>query len=70
MNFRNDAEAMNAVINGLGALVFALVHELPTERRAGFAATLAHLANAARREGASTTEAVLTDLHRAAVAAA
>lgn len=70
MKFRSDAETMNAVIDGLGALVFAVVRELPAERRAGFAATLEHLANAARREGASTTEAVLADLHRAAIAAA
>lgn len=70
MKFRNDAETMNAVIDGLGALVFAVVHELPAERRAGFAATLAHLEKAARREGAGTTQALLADLHRAAIAAA
>lgn len=70
MNFRNDAETMNAVIEGLGALVFAVVHELPPERRAGFAATLGHLAKAAQHEGAVATQAVLVDLHRAALAAA
>lgn len=70
MKFKNDDATMNAVIDGLGALVFALVHELPPERRAGFATTLARLAKNAEREGATTTETLLIDLHRAAVAAA
>lgn len=69
MKFKNDAETMNAVIDGLGALVFALVHELPPEKRAGFATTLARLAKNAEREGATATETLLIDLHRAAVAA-
>lgn len=69
MKFTNDTETMNSVIDGLGALVFAVVHELPQERRAGFAATLARLARNAEREGATTTETLLIDLHRAAVAA-
>ncbi len=70
MKFKNDDATVNAVIDGLGALVFAVVHELPPERRAGFAATLERFARAAHREGATTTHTLLVDLHRAAVAAA
>jgi len=70
MKFKNDAETMNAVIDGLGALVFALVNELPPERRASFAASLARLAKNAERQGHTATETLLIDLHRAAVAAA
>lgn len=70
MKFKNDTETMNAVIDGLGALVFAVVHEFPPEQRRGFAATLARMAHAAERETATTTSALLMQLHRAALAAA
>lgn len=68
--YRSELETMNAVIDGLGALVFAVVHELPPERRASFAVTLARLAGNAEREGQMATETLLIDLHRAAMAAA
>jgi hypothetical protein len=70
MEFKNDAETMNAVIDGLGALVFALVRELPPENRASFATTLARLAKNAEHEGNTASETLLIDLHRAAVSAA
>ena len=70
MKFTNDAETLNAVVDGLGALVFAIVRELPTEQRASFAATLARLAASAEKQGNTTTETLMIDLHRAAVAAA
>ncbi|RYF58461.1 MAG: hypothetical protein EOO27_12490 [Comamonadaceae bacterium] len=70
MKLEHTAETLNAFVEGLGAIVFALVMELPSERRAGFAATIAGLARAAEASGSRLTEAVLIEMHTAASAAA
>lgn len=65
-----NAETINAVVTALGALVFATVRQLPSDKQAGFAQDLARLAQAEEREGNTSTETLLMDMHRAAVAAA
>ena len=65
-----DADTMNAIVNALGALVFATVRQLPQERQAAFASDLARLAKNEEQQGQTATETILLDMHRAAVAAA
>ena len=64
------AETVNAVVTALGALVFATVRQLPSDKQAGFAQDLARLAQAEEREGNTATETLLMDMHRAAISAA
>ena len=65
-----NAESMNAIVNALGALVFATVRQLPADKQAAFANDLARLAQNEERQGQTATETILLDMHRAAVAAA
>lgn len=65
-----NAETLNAIVNALGALVFATVRQLPEEQRAAFAKDLTWLAKHEKQRGELATETLLLDLHRAAVAAA
>lgn len=65
-----NAETANAIVNALGAIVFATVRALPPEQRASFAKDLARLAQNEERQGQTASETILMDLHRAAVAAA
>lgn len=65
-----NAESMNAIVNALGALVFATVRQLPAENQAAFANDLARLAQLEEQRGDLSTETLLMDLHRAAMAAA
>ncbi len=65
-----NADTVNAIVSALGAVVFATVRQLPPERQAALANDLAQLALNEEREGDTTTELILLDLHRAAVAAA
>lgn len=65
-----NAESMNAIVNALGALVFATVRQLPEEKQAAFANDLERLAKLEKKRGDLTTETLLLDLHRAATAAA
>ena len=65
-----NAESMNAIVNALGALVFATVRQLPAENQAAFASDLARLAKLEEKRGDAATESLLLDLHRAATAAA
>lgn len=64
------AETANAIVNALGALVFATVRQLPADKQAAFASDLARLAQNEERQGNTPTETILMDMHRAAVAAA
>lgn len=64
------AATANAIVNALGALVFATVRALPPEQRTTFASDLARLAQNEERQGETATETILMDLHRAAMAAA
>lgn len=65
-----DATTVNSIVNALGALVFATVRALPEPQRAQFASDLARLARHEEMQGDTTTETILLDLQRAAVAAA
>ncbi|SFF15010.1 hypothetical protein [Paracidovorax wautersii] len=65
-----NADTVNAIVNALGAVVFATTRQLPPERQAALANDLAKLAKNEERRGDTTTETILLDLHRAAVAAA
>lgn len=65
-----NAESMNAIVNALGALVFATVRQLPEDRQAAFANDLVRLAQLEEQRGDLSTETLLMDLHRAAMAAA
>ena len=64
------AETANAIVNALGALVFATVRQLPAEKQTAFASDLARLAQSQEQQGQTATETILLDMHRAAVAAA
>lgn len=64
------AETANAIVNALGALVFATVRQLPADKQAAFANDLARLAQNEEQQGQTATETILMDMHRAAVAAA
>lgn len=63
-------ETVNAIVNALGALVFATVRQLPADKQAAFASDLARLAQNEERQGQTATETILLDMHRAAMAAA
>ena len=64
------AETANAIVNALGALVFATVRQLPADKQEAFAKDLARLAQSEEQQGNTATETILMDMHRAAVAAA
>ena len=65
-----NAETVNAIVNALGAVVFATVRSLPPEQQAKFASDLARMAKSEELRGDTATESLLIDLHRAAVSAA
>lgn len=65
-----NADSLNAIVNALGALVFATVRQLPADKQEAFATDLARLARNEERQGNLTTETLLLDMHRAARAAA
>lgn len=65
-----NADTVNAIVNALGAVVFATVRALPAEQRAKFANDLAAMARVEERNGDTTTETLLISLHSAAVSAA
>lgn len=65
-----NAETINALSTGLGAIVFAIVRRLPEGERAAFANDLAVMAQAQSDVGKTTAETLLIDLHQAAVRAA
>lgn len=65
-----NADSLNAIVNALGALVFATVRQLPADRQEAFATDLARLARNEERQGNLMTETLLLDMHRAARAAA
>lgn len=69
-NLPLTAETANAIVNALGALVFATVRQLPADKQAAFAKDLARLAQNEERQGNTATETILLDMHRAATAAA
>lgn len=64
-----NADTMNAMINAMGAIVFAVVRQLPADKQAAFANDLAGMAKAAEKRGATVEETILIDLQNAARAA-
>ena len=64
-----NADSVNAIVNALGALVFATVRALPKDAQAQFASDLACLAKNEELQGDTASETILMDLHRAAMAA-
>lgn len=64
--FPANAQTMNALVDGLGALTLVLVSRLPREQREEVAQDLARLARGAEERGDLTLESLLMDLHRAA----
>lgn len=68
--FPANAETMNALIDGLGALTLVLLSRMPLEVREAAAQDFARLAASAEGEGNLTLETLLMDLHRAARASA
>jgi len=64
--FKADAQTMNAIVQSLGALVFATVRRLPESEQQAFANDLAFMASAASASGNTTLETLLIDLHQAA----
>ena len=69
-NSKPDADTINAIVNALGAVVFATVRQLPAAQQTAFASDLARLAKNEEKGGRLASETLLLDLHRAAVAAA
>lgn len=65
-----NADSLNAIVNALGALVFATVRQLPADRQEAFATDLARLARNEEQQGNLMTETLLLDMHRAARTAA
>lgn len=65
-----SADTVNAIVNALGAVVFATVRQMPPAQQAAFANDLARLAKNEELKGQAETETILLDLHSAAVAAA
>jgi len=64
-----NANTIDALINALGAVVFATVRQLPPAQQEAFANDLARLAANAERQGKTTDETILIDLQNAARAA-
>ncbi|GAB3361712.1 MULTISPECIES: hypothetical protein [Giesbergeria] len=63
-------ETLTAIVNVLGAVVFAAVRQLPADRQAAFAADLELMAANAQAQGEEQTSLLLADMCRAALAAA
>lgn len=63
-------ETLSAIVNSLGAVVFAAVRQLPADKQAAFAADLERMAANAHAEGEEQTSLLLADMRQAALAAA
>ena len=60
-----NAEALNAMSSALGALAMCLARQLTEAQRQGLRTDLSRIAGIAEKEGDTTLQALLTDLHRA-----
>lgn len=63
-------DTINAIVTTLGAVVFATTRRLQPTDQAAFANDLARLARNEETRGSVEAQALLLDLHRAALAAA
>lgn len=65
--FPANADTMNALVKAFGAFAMTMARNVKPEQRAGMAEDLATLAKAAEKQGDTTLETLLIDLHRAIV---
>lgn len=65
MKFKNDAATMNALVNAQGAFAMCLARVLTPEQREELASGLAAIAGQAEKNGDTTLETLLIDMHRA-----
>lgn len=63
--FAVNAVTLNAMVSSVGALAMVLARQLTPEQREGMATDLAALAKNAERDGDTTLETLLIDMHRA-----
>lgn len=63
--FPANAQTMNAIVSSVGALAMCLARQLTPEQRDGLATDLAKLAANAEKNGDTTLETLLIDMHRA-----
>lgn len=63
-------ETLSAIVNALGAMVFATARQLPADRQAAFAADLERMAANAQEQGEQQTSLLLMDMYQAVLAAA
>lgn len=66
--FPPDAETINAIVDGMGALVMCLCKHLPPEAKAELSRDLARLSASATATGRTTVGRLMNDLSRAAAA--
>lgn len=65
VKFKNDAATLNAIVNAQGALAMCIARVLTPEQREEIAKGLAAIAGVAEKNGDSTLETLLIDMHRA-----
>lgn len=64
--FPPDAETINAIVDGMGALVMCLAKHMPPEVKADLATDLARLSASATASGRPVVGRLMNDLSRAA----
>ncbi|MBB6578455.1 broad specificity polyphosphatase/5'/3'-nucleotidase SurE [Comamonas odontotermitis] len=62
--FPANAETMNAIVSGMGALALSMAYALEPEQRAKMAEAIARLTKQAEEQGNTTLETLLMDMHR------
>ena len=68
--FKPDADTINALMDGMGAIVFALVRQLSPEQKKSFLKDLDFLSKRQTASGNTTAGTVILDLASAAEIAA
>lgn len=68
--FPVNAETMNAIVTGIGAVVFALTRQLSPEQQKSFQTDLLALSRARNRVGDTTAGTMILDLAAASEVAA
>ena len=68
--FKANADSMNAMVTGMGAIVFALVRQLSPEQKKAFLKDLMVLSKARNNAGDTTAGTLILDLAAAAEVAA
>lgn len=62
--FPANAATMNAIVSAMGAFAMAVARNVSPAQRAGMADDLAALAKNAEKQGDTTLETLLIDMHR------